>query len=375
LKTLADLAQLVGGRIDGDPAREIDGVANLADAGPRDVAFIASSRYAAAAADSHAACLIVPDAWESPIAASGAAAAHADAPRTCSCGCSPAAPASSSAVAPALLRVADPSRAMVAIAAALCSPLPVPPPGVHPSAVVAPSAVLAEGVHVGACAVIGEHVKIGPRTRIRAGAVIADEATVGADCDIYYSAVLRERVRLGSRVIIHAGCVIGADGFGYLPTPTGPEKIPQLGTVEIGDDSELGACVTVDRARFGVTRIGRKVKIDNLVQIAHNVEVGDASVIVAQVAVAGSTRIGRGCVVGGQAAIDGHLVIGDGARIAAKAGVTKDVPPGAAVSGYPAQPHRDDLRHQAALRRIDEIFERLRAAESRLAAIAPEDRS
>jgi UDP-3-O-[3-hydroxymyristoyl] glucosamine N-acyltransferase len=339
LKTLGELAQLTGGRLKGDAARQVDAVASLADAGPRDVAFLSSPRYAALAAESRAACLVVSADWQ------GAGGS------------------------PAILRVSDPNRAMVAVVAALVPPMPVPPAGIHPRAVVASTAVLGEGVHVGACAVIGERVKIGARSRIRAGAVVADEATVGADCDVHSGAVLRERVRLGDRVIVHAGCVIGADGFGYLPAKDGPEKIPQLGTVEIGDDAELGACVTVDRARFGVTRIGRKVKIDNLVQIAHNVEIGDASIIVAQVAIAGSTRVGRGCVIGGQAAIDGHLVIGDGARIAAKAGVTKDVPPGAAVSGYPAELHRDDLRHQAAVRRIGEILERLKAAEARLAEL------
>ena len=339
MKTLGELARLVGGRLDGDPSREVDGAASLAEAGPRDVAFVASPRYAALAAESRAACLIVPENW--PGAAGPAA----------------------------LVRVADPNEAMVAVTAALCPPLPVPTPGVHPRAVVAATAVLGDGVHVGACAVIGERVRIGPGSRVRAGAVVADEATIGADCDIHSGVVLRERVRLGDRVVIHAGCVIGADGFGYLPGKDGPRKILQLGTVEIGDDAELGACVTVDRARFGATRIGRKVKIDNLVQVAHNVEIGDASIIVAQVAIAGSTRIGRGCIIAGQAAIDGHIVVGDGARIAAKAGVTKDVPKGAAVSGYPAEPHRDDLRRQAAIRRIEEILERLKAAEARLAKL------
>ena len=151
------------------------------------------------------------------------------------------------------------------------------------------------------------------------------------------------------------------------------EKIPQLGTVEIGDDAELGACVTVDRARFGATRIGPKVKIDNLVQIAHNVEIGEATVIVAQVAIAGSTRIGRCCQIAGQAAIDGHLVIGDGARVAAKAGVTKDVPAGTDVSGYPAVPHREHLRYEAALRQMADVLERLKRVEARLARLDPED--
>ena len=342
-KTLGELAQLVGGRLDGDPARPVRGLASLAEAGPDDVAFVALGRYKAAAAESRAACLVVPDDWQAETSAA------------------------------ARLYVADPNRAMCRMAAVLCPPLPQPAPGVHPTASVAESAVLGRDVHVGACAVVGGGARVGDRTRIRAGAVVADEATVGADCDVHCGVVIRERVRLGDRVIIHAGSVIGSDGFGYLAGAGGPEKIPQLGTVEIGDDAELGACVTVDRARFGVTRIGPKVKIDNLVQVAHNVEIGEATVIVAQVAIAGSTRIGRGCQIAGQAAIDGHLTIGDGARIAAKAGVTKDVPPGTAVSGYPAVPHREHLRHEAALRQVAETLERLKRLEARLAQLESKD--
>jgi UDP-3-O-[3-hydroxymyristoyl] glucosamine N-acyltransferase len=275
----------------------------------------------------------------------------------------------------AILKVADPNLAMVAIAAALCLPLPQPQAGVHPQASVAKTATLGKGVHVGACAVVGERAVIGDRSRIRAGAVVADEAVVGADCDIHSGVVLRERVRLGDRIIIHAGSVIGADGFGYLPGREGPEKIPQLGTVEIGDDVELGACVTVDRARFGATRIGPKVKVDNLVQIAHNVQVGAGTIILAQVAIAGSTRIGAGCVIAGQAAIDGHLAIGDGVRIAAKAGVTKDIAPGTDVSGYPAVQHREDLRQQAAMRQMEDVLARLKAAEERLGDLESKGRA
>jgi UDP-3-O-[3-hydroxymyristoyl] glucosamine N-acyltransferase len=341
-KTLGELARLVGGRLDGDPARQVEGVASLAEAGPGDVAFVATPRYADAAAASKAACLVVAEGWQG----TGRGA---------------------------ILYVADPNRAMIAVAEALCPPLAQPAPGIHPKASVAETAVLGSGVHVGACAVVGEKVRLGDRTRIRAGAVVADEAAIGADCDIHSGVVVRERVRLGDRVIIHAGSVIGSDGFGYVAGPAGPEKIPQLGTVEIGDDAELGACVTVDRARFGVTRIGPKVKIDNLVQIAHNVDIGEATIIVAQVAIAGSTRIGRGCVIAGQAAIDGHLTVGDGARIAAKAGVTKDVPPGADVSGYPAEPHREHLRREAAARHMEDVLDRLKGVESRLEALESRD--
>ncbi len=348
-RRLRDVVELVGGRLVGDPAREVTGVASLADAGPDDVAFVSLPRYRQAAAKSSAGCLVVPEDWQ-PSAEDGASAGS---------GRIPLGPA-------AILYVADVNRAMARLAEALCPPLPTPKAGVHPKAAVAETAQLGRDVHVGACAVVGAGARVGDRARIRAGAVVADEAVVGAGCDIHAGAVIRERCRLGRRVIVHAGSVIGSDGFGYLPGETGPEKVPQLGTVEVGDDAEIGAAVTVDRARFGATRIGPKVKIDNLVQIAHNVEIGEGTVIVAQVAIAGSTRIGRGCQIAGQAAIDGHLAIGDGARVAAKAGVTKDVPPGTDVSGYPAREHRAHLRREAALRRMDEVLERLKRVERRL---------
>ena len=346
-KTLGELADLVGGRLEGDPARRVTGVASLADAGPDDVAFLSLPRYREAAAESTAGCLVVSEAWR---------------------------PSGDRGEGPgAFLVVADVDRAMARVAEVLCPPLPTPPAGIHPKASVADSAGLGAEVHVGACAVVGEGARLGDGTRIRAGAVVAEEAVLGADCDVHAGAVIRERCRLGDRVIVHAGAVIGSDGFGYLPGEAGPEKIPQRGIVQVGDDAEIGAGVTVDRARFGATRIGRHVKIDNLVQIGHNVEIGAGTIIVAQVAVAGSTRIGRGCRIGGQAAIDGHLTVGDGARVAAKAGVTKDVPPGTDVGGYPAVEHRRHLRQQAALRRSAEILEWLKRRKQRPGAPPSED--
>jgi UDP-3-O-[3-hydroxymyristoyl] glucosamine N-acyltransferase len=330
---------MAGGRLEGDPARRVEGVAGLSEAGAKDVSFIAQAT-GGSSAESQAACLVVPQDWSGE-------------------------PGPGQAV----LRVAEPNRAISRIAEALLPPSPVPEPGVHPQAVVASSAVLGADVHVGPCAVVGEGVWIGDRSRIRAGAVVEAEAVIGSDCDLHPCVVVCPRVRLGNRVVVHAGTVIGSDGFGYLSGEAGPEKIPQLGTVEIGDDAEVGACVTIDRARFGVTRIGPRVKIDNLVQIGHNVTVGEGSILVSQVGVAGSTRIGRGCVIAGRAAIDGHLDIGDGARVGGMAGVTKDVPPDTDVSGFPAIPHHEELRRQAGLRRMREVLDRVEAIEKRLTQV------
>ena len=199
-----------------------------ADFARAEIAFD-QARYREAAAQSGAACLVVPDNWQPP--ADGG-------------------PAN-------VLYVADVNRAMARIAEVLCPPLPMPAAGVHPKAAVAESARLGRDVHVGACAVVGEGAVVGDRTRIRAGAVVGNEAVIGADCDIHSGVVIRERCRLGNRVIVHAGAVIGSDGFGYLAGEAGPEKIPQLGTVEVGDDVEIGAGTTVDRARFGATQIVR----------------------------------------------------------------------------------------------------------------------
>jgi len=337
-KTLRELADLVGGRLDGDPDREVSGAASLADAGPSDVAFVALPRYRTLAAESQAACLVASEDDDLTGVGKGTV----------------------------VLRVADVNRAMSRITEALCPPVPVPEAGVHPKAVVHDSATLGKGVHIGACAVVGAGARIGNGARIRAGAVVAEEAVVGDDCDVHAGVVIRERCRLGDRVIVHAGAVVGSDGFGYLPGEAGPEKVPQLGIVEIGDDVEIGAGTTIDRARFGATRIGAKVKIDNLVQIAHNVDIGEGTVIVAQVAIAGSTRIGRRCQIAGQAAIDGHLTVGDGARVAAKAGVTKDVPPGTDVSGYPAVVHREHLRQEATLRRLTDLADWVKNLKERL---------
>jgi UDP-3-O-[3-hydroxymyristoyl] glucosamine N-acyltransferase len=212
---------------------------------------------------------------------------------------------------------------------------------------------------------VGRGARLGARTRVGAGTVIDEEATLGADCYVYPRVYVGRGCRLGDRVIVHAGVVIGSDGFGYAPVEGAYRKVPQLGTVIVEDDVEIGANACIDRATFGATRIGRGTKIDNLVQVAHNVAIGEHSALAAQAGVAGSTRLGKGVQLGGQAGLVGHLKVGDGARVAAQAGVIGDIAAGETVSGYPARPHREALRVQAYLRKLPEIARRLRALEGR----------
>jgi UDP-3-O-[3-hydroxymyristoyl] glucosamine N-acyltransferase len=190
--------------------------------------------------------------------------------------------------------------------------------------------------------------------------VISDDVIIGNDCEIFPNVVIRERITIGSRVIIHAGSVLGTDGFGYRWDGKQHAKIPQIGTVLIDDDVEIGSCVCIDRAKMGATRVGRGTKIDNLVQIAHNCNIGANCIIVGQAGCAGSVTLGSGVVLGGQSAIRDHIKLGEGAMVAACAGVAEDVEPKAIVSGIPALPHRQSLREQAALRRLPDLVAQVR---------------
>jgi UDP-3-O-[3-hydroxymyristoyl] glucosamine N-acyltransferase len=253
------------------------------------------------------------------------------------------------------------------------APAPLhPAPGVDPRAAVDASALLGPGVAIGAGAVIGPRARIGARTVVHPGAVVGPEVVVGDDCELHPGVVLYARVELGQRVVIHAGSVLGSDGFGFDPTPRGWEKVPQCGTVVVEDDVEIGANCAIDCARFGATRVGRGAKLDNLVQIGHNVVVGPHALLVAQVAVAGSSRIGSWAVLAGQSAVAGHLKIGDRARVAAKSGVGHDVAAGEDVGGTPAMPHRKWIRNQARFAQLDEMAAELRRLTKRVAELEAE---
>lgn len=334
--SVAEIACRLNAGLEGEGTPVVRGVAGLREAGPGDITFLAQVRYAGYLETTRACAVVVGPDFEAPCALP-------------------------------LIRVADPNAAFQQIATWFAPKPVLPDPGVHPSAVVEPDATLGAKVSIGPQAVIGKGATIGDRTVIGAGCCLGPGAVLGEDCRLYPLVSIREHCRLGNRVIIHDGTVIGSDGFGYDVDEKGVRtKVPQIGIVEIGDDVEIGANVTVDRARFGRTRIGNGVKIDNLVQVAHNVVVGDHAVLVAQVGIAGSAVLDRHTLVAAQAGVAGHLVVGPGAVVAGRAGVIKDVPAGALVSGYPARPHAQAQRIQAELNRLPKLKKRVAELERRL---------
>ncbi len=335
--TVAEIARRLGAALEGDGARVVAGVAGVRDAGPDELAFVSQARYAADAEASAAAALLVESSWDKPCKA-------------------------------ALLRVSHPERAFAEAAAWFVRAVPSAAPGVHPSAIVSPQARLGTGVTIGPLAVVEAEAELGEGVVVGAQCYVGYGVQVGAGSRLYPQVSLREHVRIGCRCVLHNGVVVGSDGFGYDVDKQGVRtKQPQIGTVVIGDDVEIGANSTIDRARFGKTRIGNGVKIDNLVQIAHNVVIGDHAVLVAQVGVAGSTRVGPHAILAGQVGVAGHLTIGAGAVIGAQAGVTKDVPPRAFMWGTPAIPHKESAKLLAMVSRLPELRARVEALEKKLA--------
>ena len=325
--TLDDLARLVGGKVTGDGKTVIRAVNGIREAGPGDITFLANSKYAPLLAATKASAVIVADGTPAPIPT---------------------------------LSVRNPDLAFGKVAEHFGGASPRPPAGVHPTAVVSPKATLGKNVSIGAGTVVEDGASIGDNSVLYPQVYVGTEATVGPDTLIYPQVVVRERCRIGARVILHSGAVIGSDGFGYATDKGVHHKIPQVGIVVVEDDVELGANVTVDRARFGRTVIGKGTKIDNLVQIGHNVVLGQGCLLVSQAGIAGSTRLGNYVVMAGQSGLIGHLDIGDGAIITAQSGLTKDVPAGAVMSGSPASDRRTHLKELAALSKLPEALQEIR---------------
>jgi UDP-3-O-[3-hydroxymyristoyl] glucosamine N-acyltransferase len=336
--TLADIAAHTGGRLFGDPRCVITGVAGIREAGPGEITFVANPRYMRDLGSTAASAVIVAEEVAVPDGLSG-------------------------------IVHADPSLAFAQVAEMLC-PLPArPKPGVHRKAAVDPTAQLGAGVSIGPFVVVEAGARIGDRSVLAPSVYVGAEAVIGADCLLYPQVCVRERCVLGDRVILHCGAVIGSDGYGYVQIGTRHQKIPQVGIVEIGDDVEIGANVCVDRARFGKTVIGRGTKVDNLVQVAHNVRIGEDCLVIAQVGISGSTQIGDNVVLAGQAGLVGHIRVGDGAIVTAQAGVAKSVPPGQTVTGTPARPFPEFIRGRAAQAKMPEVIRQVRALERRVAEL------
>ncbi|MDP8205911.1 MAG: UDP-3-O-(3-hydroxymyristoyl)glucosamine N-acyltransferase [Candidatus Electryonea clarkiae] len=241
-----------------------------------------------------------------------------------------------------------------------------PSPGIHSTVTISPQARVSENVSIGPLCVIEEDAEIGEGTIIRAQCYIGNGAKIGNDCLIYSHVTIREQCRIGNHVILQDGVVIGSDGFGFAPQDQGYLKVPQVGIVVIEDDVEIGANTTVDRATLGETRIRKGVKLDNLIQIAHNVEIGENTVIAAQTGIAGSTKLGKGIMLGGQVAINGHINISDGVMAAARSGISKDPGEKTIVGGTPAREIGTWRRIEASLSRLPELIRRVKALEKKI---------
>ena len=268
--------------------------------------------------------------------------------------------------------VEDPSLAFVEVVQLFLPPPVRHEPGIHPTAVVAAEAEIGEGVAIQPHAVIEPGVRVGDRTIIGAHAYLGHGVSIGSDCQLHSSVSVREHCRIGNRVLIHAGVVIGSDGFGFALVEGRHQKIPQVGIVQVDDDVEIGANTTIDRARFGRTWIQEGVKIDNLVQIAHNVVIGKHSLIVAQAGLAGSVTLGNYVTLAGQVGVAGHLRLGDGAIAAAQSGIGRNVEKGEVVWGSPALPMRQEKEIFACKKRLGELFKRVKRLEKAGAAPPPQ---
>ncbi len=338
--TAAQVAEMLEGELVGAAAIEVNGVESLDAAVPGRVSFLGHPKYRKQVLPSQASVVLVPLDFD------------------------PRPPPNR-----AWVRCANPSLAFSRLVEHFAKEPAPPPAGVDERAVVAEGARIAESASIGPCAVIEEGAVIGENTVVGAGCYIGHEVKIGSDCRLYPNVSVREYCRLGNKVIIHCGSVIGGDGFGYIPGREGHSKIPQRGVVRIDDEVEIGSLTAIDRARFGCTWIKRGVKIDNLVQIAHNVVIGEYSFIVSQVGVAGSSHLGRHVSAGGQAGIAGHLKIGDGVEILGQSGVARDVPPASRVWGTPAMKEKDFLRGQLNLPRIDNMKKELRLLRQEVAEL------
>lgn len=332
--TLDAVAKAIDGTVVGDGSVEITGVAGIREAREGDLTFLANPRYEPYLELTQATAIIVSE-------------NHRDVPKP-------------------LIQNPNPYLAFLKAVRLFAGEAERPCAGVHPSAVVSRDAIIAADASIGPNAVVEAGARVGPRSIVHAGCYIGLRALLGEDVLLYPNVTVREHCEIGDRAIVHSGTVIGSDGFGFVRDGDVYRKLPQVGNVVVEEDVELGACVTIDRATTGTTRIGAGSKVDNLVQIAHNVQVGKNCIIVAQVGISGSTVLGDYVVLAGQVGIVGHIEIGEGAMVGAKSGVSKSIKAGERVFGYPALPVGQAKRIEASLRNLPELIQTVRHLKRRV---------
>ncbi len=334
---LSDIANLVDGKTIGDGNTEIKGIASLEYARIGDISFLTNRKYHHFIESTKASALILPlDNWDCKI--------------------------------PFIL-CENPNVAFALLMQHFYNHVKIQKEGIHPTAILEEKVRLGDGISIGANVYIEEGVKIGHHSTIFPNCFIGSNTLIGDEVTIYPNVTIREEIEIGNRVIIHAGSVIGNDGFGYAENEGQYLKIPQVGRVIIEDDVEIGANCCIDRATLGATTIRRGVKLDNLIQIAHKVEIGENSVIAAQTGISGSSKIGRNAKFGGQVGLAGHIIIGENVAIGGRAGVTKSHPDNLVLSGFPARPHKEQLKLEASIGKVQKLIKRVRELEEKVAQL------
>ncbi len=332
---LIDIAAKLNGEVVGNRELQITGVSKIEESKEGEITFLANPKYTKFLKETKASAVIVSqevkDGGEKSI-----------------------------------IRTKNPYYAFLQTVNLFYPPLPLMEKGIHPTAIINEGTKLGRDLAIGPYVVIGKKCSIGDQTIIMPEVVIGDEVKIGEGCILYAHVCLREKVVIGNRVILHNGVVVGSDGFGFAPEGGKYFKIPQVGNVVIEDDVEIGANVTIDRATLGETRIKQGAKLDNLIQVAHNCTIGENTVIAAQTGLSGSTHLGKGVRIGGQVGFAGHLEVGDGVSIGAQSGVHKSVPAGEFIFGYPAKPHREEFRIQAALKKLPQLLKEIKSMKEKI---------
>lgn len=336
------IAAMAGGTVDGNPDVKVSAISKIEEGKPGSITFLANPRYTHFIYTTEASIVLVADDFipEQEVKAT-------------------------------MIRVADPYGTVTRLLGIVSQMMTPQPSGVEHPCFIAEGVEVPAGAYVGAFAYIGRGVTLGQGVKIYPQSYIGDGVTIGEGTIVYAGAKIYHNCHVGARCIIHAGAVVGADGFGFAPNAQGSyDKIPQIGCVVIGDDVEIGANTTIDRATMGETRISNGVKLDNLVQIAHNCEIGDNTVMAAQGGVAGSTKIGRHCVTAGQVGFAGHIHIGDRVTVGAQSGVPNNVADGKTIMGYPAVDSRHFLRQAAYIKHLGELNDRVKTLEKKLSKLS-----